>query len=79
MNRKRKLQLTLDENAYNTLLRLEGDSNASSMAEVLRNAIALFDWARVQEQEGYTVGAFKEGALAKEVVLPFSKPQRKAV
>jgi len=73
---KKKLQLSLDENAYNTLLRLEKDSNASSMAEVLRNAIGLFDWARVQQQEGFAVGAFKEGVPAKEVVLPFAKPNR---
>jgi hypothetical protein len=74
--RKRKLQLTLDENAYNTLSRLGEDSNASSLAEVIRNAIALFDWARAQEQEGFKVGAFKEGAPAKEVVLPFARPRR---
>lgn len=74
--RKRKLQLTLDENAYNTLLRLERESNASSMAEVLRNAIGLFDWARAQQSEGFAVGAFKAGAPAKEVVLPFAKPNR---
>ena len=76
MSRKRKLQLTLDESAYNTLLRLERESSASSMAEVLRNAIGLFDWARVQESEGFTVGAFKDGAPVKEVVLPFLKSQQ---
>lgn len=72
---KKKLQLTLDENAYNTLVRLQKDSNASSMAEVLRNAVGLFDWARVQVQQGLTVGAFKDGAPAKEVVLPFARPK----
>jgi hypothetical protein len=73
---KKKLQLTLDEHAYQTLERLRKDSNASSMAEVLRNAVGLFDWARVQQTEGFTVGAFKDGAPAKEVVLPFAKPYR---
>lgn len=70
---KKKLQLTLDENAYNTLVRLQTESNASSMAEVLRNAVGLFDWARERASQGFTVGAFKDGAPVKEVILPFPK------
>lgn len=78
MSRKRKLQLTVDERAYQALVRLAEDSDASSLAEVIRNAISLLDWAKIQTEEGLTVGAFKEGLPAKEVVLPFLKKRTTA-
>lgn len=68
---KRKLQLTVDDRTYRMLLSLQEASGASSMAEVIRQAVTLFDWARFQQDEGFTVGAFKDGVPAKEVVLPF--------
>ncbi len=68
---KKRIQIVLNKNAYQTLVRLQKDSNASSIAEVLRNAVGLYDWARAQRAEGFAVGAFRDGAPAKEVVLPF--------
>jgi hypothetical protein len=64
-----KLQLTLDENAYNTLVSLQKASDASSIAEVLRNAVGLLEWARIQQANGYTVGALKNGVPVKAIKL----------
>jgi hypothetical protein len=64
-----KLQLTLDENAYNTLVSLQKASDASSIAEVLRNAVGLLEWARIQQANGYTVGALKDGVPVKAIKL----------
>jgi hypothetical protein len=64
-----KLQLTLDENAYNTLVSLQKASDASSLAEVLRNAVGLLKWARIQQANGYTVGALKDGVPVKAIKL----------
>jgi len=64
-----KLQLTLDENAYNTLVSLQKASDASSFAEVLRNAVGLLEWARIQQANGYTVGALKNGVPVKAIKL----------
>lgn len=69
--RKRKLQITVDERAYNILKHLESESGASSLSEVIRMAVVLLDWARIQRDDGYTVGAFKDGRPAKEVMLSF--------
>ncbi len=72
-NTTRKVTLTIDDDAYQVLLQLQKASNASSLAEVLRNAVGLLDWARIQCAEGLTVGAFKDGSPSKELVLPFPK------
>jgi len=69
MSYKRKLQLMVDERAYETLVRLGDDSDASSLAEVIRNAISLLDWANQQVKDGFAVGAFRDGTPVKEVVL----------
>lgn len=68
---KNRLQLVIDDNAVKVLKRLETECNASTMSEVVRHAVALLEWARVQNANGYTVGALKDGVPVREVVLPF--------
>ena len=75
MKAEKSLNLLLNKQASDTLDLLVEASNASCDAEVIRNAIALFNWAREQMAKGLTVGAFKDGVPVTEVILPFEKKQ----
>jgi len=65
----KKVQVSFDDSALAIIARLQKASGATSLAEVLRAAVGLYDWAHEQIQDGYAVGAFKEGVPVKEVVL----------
>lgn len=66
---RKKIQIDLDKEALDVIARLRKAEGATSMSEVLRSALGLLDWACDQVEAGYAVGAFKEGAPVKEVVV----------
>jgi hypothetical protein len=68
-----RLNLTCDAEAVLAIERLK-EATGLSDAEVLKHAIALYEWSRVHCATGYTVGSFKEGLPAREVTLPFALP-----
>lgn len=65
----KKVQVSFDDAALSIIARLQKASGATSMAEVLRAALGMYDWALEQVEQGYSVGAFKAGAPTKEVVV----------
>lgn len=81
-----RLPLVVDDAMMETLDRLAVATDASDTAEVIRNAISLYEWAREQHADGYAFGAFQDdgsgGCMTREVLLPFkaaSESQRLAV
>lgn len=73
---KHCFMLTCDDRAHETLFHLARESDASSIAEVLRSALGLYDWAREKHAQGLTVGSFKDGEPARELLLPFRVHER---
>lgn len=69
MPKARKVQVYLDDETLAALSVVQRASGATSIAEVLRSATGLLHWAYQQVEQGYTVGTFKDGFPAKEVVL----------
>lgn len=65
----KKIQVSFGDAALKIISRLQNASGASSTAEVLRDALSLYDWACEQIEQGYSVGAFKAGSPVKEVVV----------
>lgn len=60
----KKFQLNLDDSAMQIIAKLQQDSGARTLGEVLRAALGLYDWAHEQVADGYAVGAFKAGVPA---------------
>lgn len=65
----KKIQVMFDEEARRGLEAIQRESGATSIAEVVRSALGLYEWALEQVAHGYTVGAFREGAPVKEIVI----------
>ena len=68
-----KLQLTVDDEAYQMLLGLQEASGAKSLAVVIRQAVTLYEWSRVVSLSGHTVCSSKDGIPVSEVVLPWDE------
>ena len=50
---------------------LKAASGHKTAADVIRNALALYEWARRENEAGRVVGSFQEGRPVREVLLPF--------
>lgn len=68
----KKIQVNFDDNALKVLDDLKDSSQGGSYADVIRNAIGLYEWARQECAQGNAIGVIKDGVAIKEVVLPFT-------
>ena len=68
---KRRLQFEFSAEAYEELLRMKKEHQAQSFAELVRNALRLYDWFKKQQNLGYELGLVKDDKVVKEVKLFF--------
>ena len=67
----KKIQVNFDDDALKVLDNLK-DTTGGSYADVIRNAIGLYEWARQEYVKGNAIGVIKDGVAVREVVLPFA-------
>jgi hypothetical protein len=65
----RRLQFEFSPDAYQRLDRMRKVSDASSFAELVRNALRVYEWVMQKKHEGYTLALVKEGEPIKSVEL----------
>ncbi len=65
----RKIQIGFDAEAYESLQRLRRRTGAITIAEVVRQALGLYEWAIEEADRGASVGSHKEGEPRKEIVI----------
>jgi hypothetical protein len=71
-----RVQVNFDDGAVEVIQRL-GKATGSDAAEVIRDALSLYDWARQQYEEGKKVASItKNGMGVMEVILPFKSAQK---
>lgn len=70
----KKIQIIFDDLSLEKIKILKEASRRNSVADVVRDALHLYDWCRRQIAEGFVIVALKPGK-EKEVVLPFEGPQ----
>ena len=68
--RRHRLQLDFSPDAYERLHRIREMSDASTNAEVVRNALRLYDWFLEQRHEGARLQVVR-GDLVKEIEILF--------
>jgi hypothetical protein len=67
---RHRLQLDFSPEAYNRLLEVRRKSEARTNAEVVRNALRLYDWFLEQKHSNYRIQLVKDGVLKEvEIVL----------
>jgi metal-responsive CopG/Arc/MetJ family transcriptional regulator len=79
MGKKFRVQLDFSEGAFNELNRLQKELDASSRAEVLRDALAVLRWVIEEESKGYKITVRGENDRVIEPVFPFYVPSKKTV
>ena len=67
------LELEIDSRTMSVIEDLKKASGKQTAAEVLLDALRLYDWARQQYDTGYSIGAIKDGRAVKEVDLPLRR------
>ena len=67
---RQRVQLDFTPEAYQRLLEVRRMAEARTNAEVVRNALRLYEWFLIQRQEGFHLQITKEGVV-REVELMF--------
>ena len=70
VDKRHRLQLDFSPEAFERLLRIKEMSDASTNAEVVRNALRLYDWFLDQKDKGRRLQLL-EGKTVKEVEVLF--------
>ena len=68
--KRRRLQLDFSPEAYERLHRIREMSDASTNAEIVRNALRLYDWFLEQKQSGARLQVVR-GDLVREIEVLF--------
>jgi hypothetical protein len=68
---RQRIQIDLSPAAQKLLQQMKQRSNASSNAEVVRNALRLYDWFQTQLQEGKKIRVKEPDGTEKEVEFVF--------
>lgn len=63
----RRVQFEFSQDAIDRLNRMKGETDASSYAEVVRDALRIYEWVLEQERAGYEIGLVKDDVLTKTV------------
>lgn len=64
------IELEIDSQTMSKIETLKQASNRSTAAEVLLDALRLYDWAREQVEQRLIIGAVKDGRVVKTVTVP---------
>jgi len=67
----RRIQFEFSPEAYERLDEVKQATDAQSYAEVVRNALRVYDWMIKQQNKGYTIALSKEGEPLREVEFVF--------
>lgn len=67
----RRIQFEFSPEAYERLQQIKAETGAQSYAELVRNALRLYEWVIQQERDGYKIGVTKENKLVREVEFLF--------
>jgi hypothetical protein len=67
---RRRVQLDFSTEAYERLIQLRTKSEAKTNAEVVRNALRLYDWFLDQKRSGYKIQV-TDGEVTREIELVF--------
>lgn len=65
----KRLQFEFSKEAYDRLEKMKAESGAASFAELVRNALRVYDWVKQQEKNGYELALVKDGEHVKSVTL----------
>ncbi|MEK6410467.1 MAG: hypothetical protein AABN34_26385 [Acidobacteriota bacterium] len=68
----RRIEMEIDDSAVRVIEDLQ-EASGRSFGDVILDALRLYDWARQQYQEGYSVGSISNGRGIKEVELPLNR------
>ncbi|HXU36464.1 MAG TPA: hypothetical protein VN937_08880 [Blastocatellia bacterium] len=67
-----QINMEIDDSAVRMIKRLQ-EASGGTFGDVILDALRLYDWARQQYGEGYSVGSIINGRGIKEVDLPLSR------
>ena len=68
---RHRLQFEFSRDAYERLNRMKDEAHAASYAELVRNALRLYEWFIQQQNAGYEIGLIKDDKVVKEVKFVF--------
>lgn len=63
------LRFGVSPEAYADLVRMREEYDAKSFADVVRDALYVYDWLKKRQSEGYKLGLIKDEKLEKLVEL----------
>jgi hypothetical protein len=63
----KRIQFEFSANALDRLNRMKEQTGASSYAELVRDALRVYEWVLEQEKGGYDIGLVKDDTLVKTV------------
>jgi hypothetical protein len=63
----KRIQFEFPPEAVDRLERIKHDTSAGSYAEVVRNALRVYEWIREVQSKGYDIGVVKDDQLVKTV------------
>lgn len=64
---RHRLQFEFSADTYERLAHMKGKAGAASFAELVRDALRVYEWLLDQEKEGYDLALVKDGKLVKGV------------
>jgi predicted CopG family antitoxin len=67
----KRIQFEFAPDAYQRLQKMKDETEASSYADVVRNALRLYEWFITQQKEGYEIGLIKDDRLVKAIKFYF--------
>lgn len=67
--KSRRLQFEFSPDAYARLERMKEETDASSFAELVRNALRVYDWVKQKERDGYELALMKDNETVQSVKL----------
>ena len=65
--KRTRIQFEFSADATQRLNRMKDQTDASSYAELVRNALRVYEWIVQQEKDGYDIGLGKGDTLTKTV------------
>ena len=66
---RHRLQFEFSADVYERLATMKDKAGAVSFAELVRDALRVYEWLLDQEKEGYDLALVKDGKLVKAVKL----------
>jgi len=61
--KSRRLQFEFSPDAYQRLERMKAENDVTSFAELVRDALRVYDWVKHQRREGYDLALIKNGKI----------------